>query len=166
MQLRATAVRGRDQLAVRTPAQASDRRALDGDRALRFPARGGERPRFVGARPLIRDDRERFAIGRGRERGAARETTGGVRDARQALPRMEVRKGTLCHDQAMLVRSEDVLDARAEERGDAKCERETRIVLLVLERVHGLTRYVEPVGKLALGPVALRAQHTKAILHR
>src|SRR2546428_502331 len=132
MQLRAAAIRRGDELAVRTPAQASDGRALEGDRALRFPARGGEGPRFVGARALIRDDRERFAIGRGCERGAAREATRGVRDARQALARMEVRKGTLRHDHAMLVRLEDVLDAHAEERGDAKREWKARIVLFVL----------------------------------
>ena len=166
MQLRAPAVRRGDELAVRTPAEASDGGALDGDRALRFPARGGQRPRFVGACPLIRDDRERFAVGRDRERGPACEATGGVRDARQALARMEVREGTLRHGPAMLVRSEDVLDTRAEECGDAKRKRETGIVLLVLERVHGLTRYVEPVGELALRPVAFSPQHTKAILHR
>src|SRR5439155_26995993 len=79
---------------------------------------------------------------------------------------MEVRQGTIRHDQAILFRSEDIFDACAEESSDPKGERQTGVVLFVLKRVHRLTRDLKSVGELALRPVAFRAQNAKAVLHR
>src|SRR5256885_7217897 len=73
---------------------------------------------------------------------------------------------TPCTKPAALFRREHILYSLTEERRDAKREREARVVFFVLERVHGLTRDLEPVSELALRPVALRAQDAKAILHR
>lgn len=137
-----------------------------GNRALRFAAERRQRPGFVRPRTLIGDDGERFCVRRKSERRAACEPTGGVRNAGETLARVKIGEGTLRHHDAMLVRLEDVLDPHAEERGDAKCERQARIVLFVLERIHGLTRDFESVRELALRPVAFRAQHAKAVLHR
>src|SRR5438045_4710745 len=57
-----------------------------------------------------------------------------LHDALPIFARVKIRERTLRHDHAMLVRLEDVLDAHAEERGDAKRERQARVVLFVLER--------------------------------
>jgi hypothetical protein len=65
----------------------------------------------------------------------------------------------------MLFRSEDVLDVRPEQGGDAKREREAGIVLFVFQRIHGLTRDVESLRELALRPIAFRSKDAKAILH-
>jgi AcrR family transcriptional regulator len=46
---------------------------------------------------------------------------------------------TLRHHDAMLFRLEDLLDPHAEQRGNTERERQARIVLFVLERVHRLT---------------------------
>src|SRR6267142_6565950 len=73
---------------------------------------------------------------------------------------------TPCPKPAALFRREHILYAHTEERRDTKREREARVVFFVLERVHGLTRDLEPVSELALRPVALRAQDAKAIFHR
>jgi hypothetical protein len=84
----------------------------------------------------------------------------------EAFARVEIGKGPSRHDHGMLFRLEDVLDAHAEERRDAKRQWKTRVVLFIFERVHGLTRDLEPVRELALRPVTLGTQHAKAILHR
>src|SRR5439155_18439428 len=90
MELGATAVGRRDELAVRAPAEASYGGALHSDRALRFAARGRERPGLVGAGSLIADDGERLGVRRKGERGATREPTRGVRNAGETLARVKV----------------------------------------------------------------------------
>ena len=92
MQLGAAAVRGREQLAARAPAQAAHRVVGHGDRALRGAAGRRKRPRLIRARALIGHDRERATVRRERERGAAREAARRVRDAREPIARMEVRE--------------------------------------------------------------------------
>src|SRR2546428_9778839 len=94
MQLGAALVRGGEQLAAGTPAEAAHRVLLDAHRALRLPARRRERPRLVRATALIGDDGEPMAIGRERERGAAREAARGVRHARESLARYEIGERT------------------------------------------------------------------------
>ena len=114
MQLGAAPIGSGDELSVCAPAETPHRVLLDGDRALRLPAGGRERPRFVGARALIGDDREGLGIGRKSERRAAREPACGVRDAGEPLARVEIGERTLRHDEAMLFRLEDILDPRTE----------------------------------------------------
>ena len=98
VQLGAAAVGRRDELAARAPAEASNCVALHRDGTLRLSTGGRERPGFVGARALIGHDGEGLGIRRKCERGATGEAPRGVGNARQALARVEVRKGTLGHD--------------------------------------------------------------------
>ena len=62
MELGTTAVGRRDELAVRAPAEAAHRVPLDRDGALGFSTGGRERPRLVGTRALIGNNREGLSV--------------------------------------------------------------------------------------------------------
>src|SRR6187455_1825666 len=64
------------------------------------------------------------------------------------------------------VAQKDLLDRQAEHVGDTERQRQRRIVLSGLDRIHALPRYLERVGKLLLAPLAFGAQHAQAVLHR
>src|SRR5439155_20798963 len=102
VQLGAALVRGRDELAARAPAEGAHSVFLDGDGALRRAARRRKRPRLVCARALIRGDRERVAVRRERDGGAAREASRGMRHAGETFARLEIpewsiRQATRCY---------------------------------------------------------------------
>jgi len=61
---------------------------------------------------------------------------------------------------------EDFLDAVPEQPSDPECEWQSRVVFAGFDCVHCLTRYVESLRKLGLGPVTLRAQNAQSVLHR
>jgi len=65
-----------------------------------------------------------------------------------------------------VVRLEDGFDRRAEDLSHSKGERQARIVSAGLDRVHGLTRHLQPLRQIRLRPVVLRAQHLEPVLHR
>jgi hypothetical protein len=57
------------------------------------------------------------------------------------------------------------LDRLAEELGDAKGERQARIVFASFDGVHGLARHSESVRQFTLGPFTLGAKNTKPVFH-
>jgi hypothetical protein len=60
---------------------------------------------------------------------------------------------------------ENRLDGLAEEPGDAKGERQTRIVFASFDGVHGLARHSEPRSEFRLGPITLGAENAKPVFH-
>src|SRR4029078_2202491 len=91
VQLRAAFVGRREELATRTPAQASYGVVLDRHRASRRATGRRQRPRLVGAATLVGYDGEREAIRRERDGGAACETAGGVWHSGETLAGLEIR---------------------------------------------------------------------------
>lgn len=59
----------------------------------------------------------------------------------------------------------DGFDRLIEHARDAKSERETRIVLLGLDRVDGLARHLQPGRKLCLRPISFCAKDAEAVHH-
>jgi len=59
----------------------------------------------------------------------------------------------------------DLLDGPPEEPGDPEGQRKRRVVLAALERVDGLARHAETVGKLRLRPAAARPQLRQRVPH-
>src|SRR3546814_14542120 len=60
---------------------------------------------------------------------------------------------------------ENIFDPQLEQVGDAEGEGERRVVFPRLDRVDRLARHFEPLGEIALAPVALGAQDLEAVLH-
>src|ERR1044072_8931625 len=60
---------------------------------------------------------------------------------------------------------EDGFDRKLEERGDAEGERQARIIFAGLDGVDALPGDLQPLGEIALAPVALGAQHLESVLH-
>src|SRR3546814_15600862 len=60
---------------------------------------------------------------------------------------------------------ETIFDPQLEPVGDAEGEGERRVVFPRLDRVDRLARHFEPLGEIALAPVALGAQDLEAVLH-
>src|SRR3546814_18887738 len=60
---------------------------------------------------------------------------------------------------------ETIFDPQLEPVGDAEGEGERRVVFPRLDRVDRLARHFEPLGEIALAPVALGAQDLEAISH-
>jgi hypothetical protein len=63
-------------------------------------------------------------------------------------------------------RPEDLFDGDLERIGDAKREREARIVLAALQGIYGLTRDFEVPGELSLSPPSLEPEILEPVLHR
>src|SRR5215831_4116502 len=105
-------------------------------RRVRF-SRIGEFLEFAAAPP---DRRMPHAAGHARAGRAPSQP------AEAALLRRSVRLG-----------GEQILDVRLEQPRDAERERKTRVVLLGLDRVHGLARHAEALGQIALRPAVSRA---------
>src|ERR1700686_5042483 len=64
------------------------------------------------------------------------------------------------------VRLEDLFDSPFERARHRESEREARIVLARLDRVHRLPRHTKLCRQLRLGPRQLGAQHSQPVLHR
>src|SRR5690242_16881250 len=60
-------------------------------------------------------------------------------------------------------RDEYVFDRQIEQLGNAKRQRERRVVFAGLDRVDALARNFEPFTEILLAPVALRAQEAKTV---
>src|SRR3546814_4417222 len=60
---------------------------------------------------------------------------------------------------------ENIFDPQLEQVGDAEGEGERRVVFPRLDRVDRLARHFEPLGEIALAPVALGARDLEAVLH-
>src|SRR3546814_17341346 len=60
---------------------------------------------------------------------------------------------------------ETIFDPQLEQVGDAEGEGERRVVFPRLDRVDRLARHFEPLGAIALAPVAIGAQELEAVLH-
>jgi hypothetical protein len=65
-----------------------------------------------------------------------------------------------------LFRVEYRLDRTFKETCNSECEREARIVLPRLQRIHCLTGYLEALRQISLRPIALCAEHLETIPQR
>ena len=61
---------------------------------------------------------------------------------------------------------EDRLDGRPEQARDREGERKAGVELARFDRVDGLTRHLQPLSQIGLGPIALGPEHFEPILHR
>jgi hypothetical protein len=114
----------------------------------------------VAQHPQRRLPGDRAGGGEARQhRGADRHAQGAVAQARQnglQLAHARPSSGLVL---------EDVFDLALEEPGDLEGERQGRVVLAGLQRVHRLPRYVEPFRQIGLAPFAFGAENPESILH-
>src|SRR3954447_16104673 len=92
-------------------------------------------------------------------------TTARVSSAKAASAGISAERGRGSGFMAALPVVENLLDRPLEQAGEAEGERQRRIVLPSLDRVHRLARDSEPAAKLRLAPVPLGPQHFETVLH-
>ena len=59
-----------------------------------------------------------------------------------------------------------MFDWLSEYARNRECQWKTRVVSPCFDSVDGLTRYVEALGEISLGPAAFRSQIRQAVFHR
>src|SRR5687768_17208531 len=66
----------------------------------------------------------------------------------------------------LLFLAEEFLDAHRKDAGDPKRERQAGVVPSGFDCVHGLPRYLEPLGEIRLCPSAFGAQFPQTVFHQ